>query len=67
MNRWKGQLGNFGENPAIDAFMDEIEAVCRKHRMSISHEDQHGAFEIVEYSQDCMEWLRAAHDDISQG
>lgn len=48
--------------PAIAAFLDDIEAVCRKHGMSIEHQDGHGAFEIWEFNQDAIEWLRAADD-----
>ena len=44
----------------MDAFLDEIEAVCRKHNLSISHEDHHGSFIIEEFSEHCMEWLNAA-------
>ena len=46
----------------IEAFLDEIEKVCKKHNLSISHEDGHGGFEIEEYNQDNIEWLRDASD-----
>ena len=45
----------------VDAFIEDVVAVCRKHGMSISHEDGHGAFEIKDYDESCSDWLRCAH------
>ena len=42
-------------------FFDEIEEVCVKHGLSISHEDGHGAFEIEKFSSDNIEWLKSAY------
>ena len=42
------------------AFLDEIEAVCRRHNLSIAHEDREGGFEIEPFSTDNMAWLREA-------
>lgn len=42
------------------AFLDEIEAVCRRHNLSIAHEDREGGFEIEPFSDDNMDWLREA-------
>jgi hypothetical protein len=50
------------ENAAVDAFLAEVVEVCRKHGMSISHEDGHGSFEIVAFSDENAEWLMAAAD-----
>lgn len=75
-DRWNSKAGKrLPTNPRIEAFLDEIEQVCRKHGMTISHEDHHGSFEI-----DCFDggtfdghanigefniaWLRAAFDSI---
>ena len=44
-----------------DAFIREIEVVCKKHNMSIGHEDRHGAFIITEYSDESIEWLKDAN------
>ena len=44
-----------------ETFFDEIEAVCKKYGLSISHEDGWGAFEIVPFDEECIEWLRAAN------
>lgn len=46
-----------------DAFKREIESVCKKHGLSISHEDDHGVFLIKEYQEDLMEWFLGADYD----
>jgi hypothetical protein len=48
--------------PEIDRFIDEVVEVCRRHGLSISHEDHHGAFEITEISETKIEWLKKCHD-----
>jgi len=50
----------------IKIFMAEIEAVCRKHGFSISHEDVHGAFEIEPFSEAAMDWLKEANDQTKE-
>lgn len=44
----------------IKTFLDEIESVSKKHGLSISHEDGHGAFMIEPFSQDNIDWLKEA-------
>lgn len=61
MKRWSndGEV----ENPKIDAFIDEVRAVCERHGMAIHHEDGHGAFEIVKIEDGGdLDWLANAHD-----
>lgn len=43
----------------IGAFLDEIEAVQRKHGISIGHEDERN-FTLVPFSESTLHWLRAA-------
>jgi hypothetical protein len=59
---WDNTINQRVEKPQkmID-FFDEIESICKKYNMSISHEDTHGLFEIEEYSESNIEWLRQAH------
>ena len=57
---------NFKEHEFIETpekivqFFNEIEAICKKYNLSISHEDGHGAFEIVPYEKYYMVWMREA-------
>ena len=61
MKRWhKGANVNL-ENEKVDKFIEEILAMCKKHGMSISHEDRHGAFIIENYDEHYVEWLGWAH------
>jgi hypothetical protein len=63
--RWIKSQNTRGTNPAIDAFLDEIVAVCKKHGMSISHEDQQGGFDIEPFDEHYVRWLSAASDGIT--
>lgn len=47
----------------VDDFLKEVVEVCKKHGLSIGHEDIHGAFTVEKYSEDLKKWLLAAHDD----
>ncbi len=44
-------------------FFNDIDEVCKKHGLSISHDDgyAHGSFEIEEYNKRNIEWLREAN------
>lgn len=44
----------------VKDFLDEIESVCRKHGISISHEDGQGAFILEKFNERDMEWLKEA-------
>jgi hypothetical protein len=41
-------------------FFNDIEEVYKKHNLSISHEDGHGAFIIEEYDEFNIQWLKRA-------
>ena len=45
---------------AFKDFFDEIELICRKYGLSISHEDGHGSFEIKKFDENNLDWLREA-------
>ena len=63
MKRWIKNLHNYGENPKVDAFLNEIKEVCYKHNLSLSHEDQHGSFEVENLNQINITWLLDANDN----
>ena len=64
--RWKLSAGACGEylpsDEKVDAFIEEVIEVCKRHELSISHEDGHGTFEIEKYSESNVKWLRQAND-----
>lgn len=64
MKRWDRVTKENREFPQVDAFIAEIADVCRKHGLSIGHEDGYGAF-IVEKGDDNIDWLEAAIVDLS--
>jgi hypothetical protein len=43
-----------------EAFLADVEAVCRAHGLAIAHEDTGGAFVVRPFSERAMAWLRAA-------
>lgn len=65
MRRWidlrEGSLR--GEVPEVDAFLAEIEEVCRRHGMSIAHEDERGEFRIQRFDEQSIERLKQASDN----
>jgi hypothetical protein len=62
MKRWNTTQHAEVESAKVDAFLADVLEVCKKHGLSISHEDGHGAFEIVAYNDYYVEWLSNAHD-----
>lgn len=50
----------------VRVFLEEIADVCRRHRLSISHEDGHGAFIVETLKQDNIDWLNHAAEDIDE-
>ena len=41
-----------------EEFFNEIESVCRKYNVSISHEDGHGSFIIELFDDRNIQWLK---------
>ena len=62
MKRWKDSERKDVVNESIDMLLEEIAIVCKKHNLSIVHEDTRGAFKIEKYSNESMLWLQHAHD-----
>jgi hypothetical protein len=63
MKRWNTNMNQRDESPEVDAFLAEVIEVCRKHGLSISHEDTGGAFAVREFNERDNEWLFSANDD----
>ena len=59
---WNNKTNDYIETPEKQIkFMEEIEVICKKYGLSISHEDGHGSFEIDEFNQNNIDWLKAAN------
>ena len=63
MNKtWCPIIGAHVEMPdRMRKFLEEIDEVCRKHGLSISHEDGHGAFIVEKYNESNIDWLFEAY------
>lgn len=46
----------------VKDFIKEINQICQKHQLSISHEDQQGGFEITDYDECFTVWFSMAGD-----
>ncbi|WP_143322932.1 hypothetical protein [Clostridium sp. HBUAS56010] len=58
---WDNIKDEFVDIPKdMESFINEIELVCKKHNLSISHEDGHGSFIIERYDQKNIDWLKDA-------
>ncbi len=58
---------SFPQPARVRAFLADLAVVCQRHGLSLSHEDQHGAFRVVKYDEYCAEWLANATDEIEVG
>ena len=62
MKSWNCKTKQMVETPEnIKEFLNEIEILCKRYNLSISHEDSHGAFQIEKYNELNIEWLKNAH------
>ena len=64
MDRMHDRLRRRIEDPKVDAFLEEVLSVCRKHGMGIGHEDFHGGFIVEPLDDGLIEWLSAASIDM---
>lgn len=42
------------------AFLEELIEVCRKHNLTLAHEDYQGAFLVCPFLENNIRWLEAA-------
>lgn len=66
MKRWNSNKREHVENPKVDAFLAEVWEICRKHGMSIGHEDGHGSFIIQPLDAKNQQWLFEAADETGE-
>ncbi len=62
MKRWVIKERDYAESPDVDAFLDDIERVCLRHNLCITHEHKLSAFKVEMFNEDDMNWLRGADD-----
>ncbi len=55
--RWDKDGRRHSLNQPVDLFLADVLAVCKRHNMSISHEDRHGGFIVEPYSAYNASWL----------
>jgi len=60
MERRNSILNKYVEDSEVDAFIEDVVSVMRKHGLTISHEDHHGAFIIVDMSERNINWFEDA-------
>lgn len=51
----------------VKAFVDAVNSVCEEYGLSISHEDRHGEFQIVELNEADKKWFSEASDNTDPG
>lgn len=62
---WNSRTNKYEDmSGEIKDFLSELDALCKKHDLSISHEDKGGAFELQKYSSANMAWLKNTHKDF---
>jgi hypothetical protein len=50
----------------VQDFIKEINKLCKTFKLSISHEDQHGGFEITDYDDCYTAWMGQAADKTKE-
>lgn len=58
------ELGDHAPPPEVQAFLADLAMVCRKHGLSLAHEDDQGAFLVVPWSEDDELSLLVADDRV---
>ena len=48
------------KDDVIDEFLNEVENLCRKYGLVLSHEDTHGAFIVMKFKEENIQWLKSA-------
>ena len=62
--RWNRVTKQYGENLTVDAFLADIVEVCRRHRLSLAHEDREGAFIVEPLCPENIDWVFHAFDNV---
>lgn len=60
--RWIDRERQTRAEPDVDAFLEALLAVCRQHRLMLSHDNAPGAFEVEAFDEKLVEPILAASD-----
>lgn len=64
---WDSKINKFIQTPQrMIEFFIEIERICKKYNLSISHEDQHGSFIIEKFDEQNINWLKCADKNYEE-
>lgn len=63
---WDDINGIWLKDKKYENFFNEIENVCKKYNLSISHQDHHGSFEIEKFDEYNIKWLKEANLRIKE-
>jgi hypothetical protein len=65
-NKWDRNEQKYIKTPLkIKVFLEELQALCKDHNLSISHEDHNGTFIIDDYTEDNIQWLFCADSTVT--
>lgn len=54
-------------NHQVDAFLDELLKLYKKHGVSLAHEDSQGGFILQEYKISNIDWIRELSVELPDG
>ena len=67
MESWDIIKGENVKTPEeVIKFLNEIDNICKKYNLSISHEDSHGAFILEKYDDYNIKWLKDCMLDLEE-
>lgn len=62
---WNAQTQQSQDIPDhVENFLKELEELCKKHNLSINHEDDHGSFIVQQYEEENIQRVNKAYMDI---
>jgi len=63
-NKTLNELQSY-KNSNVTSFIKEVQDICRKYQISISHEDSHGSFILTDYNDLYIDYLNDAINETT--